>query len=70
MSWTTTDREDNFHFVGRHHLADDVRVHVEGTAGSFTGEPFAIAEPGTERQLGELRMSAPARIDGVVRDAQ
>jgi len=70
MSSTTTDREGNFRFVGRHHLADDVRVRVEAAAGFFTGEPFAIAEPGTERRLGELRMSAPASIDGVVRDAQ
>lgn len=70
MAWTKTDRDGVFRFVGRHHLAEDVRVHVDGRAGSCDSEPFQLAEPGTKHAAGELRLHAPATIEGVVRDAQ
>lgn len=70
MSWAKTDRDGAFHFAGRHHLTEDVRLHVEGRAGSLDGEPFQLAEPGTKHAAGELRLQAPATIEGVVRDTQ
>ncbi len=70
MSWAATDRDGMFRFVGRHHLAEPVRLHVDGRAGSCDGEPFQLAEPGTKHAAGELRLQEPATIEGVVRDAQ
>lgn len=70
MSWATTDRDGAFRFVGRHHLADPVRLHVEGRAGSLDGEPFDLAQPGSRHVAGDLRLCEPATIEGVVRDEQ
>lgn len=70
MARATTDRDGAFRFVGLHHLAEDLRLHVEGRGGSFDGDPFQLAEPGFRHAAGELRLQAPAIIEGVVRDPQ
>lgn len=70
MGWATTGRDGTFRFVGRHHLADAVRLHVESRAGSFDGEPFHLLEPGAEHQAGECRLQPPATIEGVLLDAE
>ena len=70
MSRATTDRDGTFRFVGRHHLADAVRLYVESRAGSMEGEPFHLGEPGAEHQAGEGKLRVPATIEGVVRDGE
>lgn len=65
----TTDREGRYTFTGVHHLADEVRVAVEADQGFGTGERFALAAAGTEVAQPELRLAAPAIVEGIVRDA-
>ncbi len=65
----TTDRDGRYRFGGLHHLADPVRVTVEGADGSLAGEPIALTEPGTTVAEPDLQLQAPATIEGTVVDA-
>jgi protocatechuate 3,4-dioxygenase beta subunit len=69
MWWskTTSDREGNFRFVGCPHHAHPVRLHVNGKAGSFAGEPFPLLQPGAKHAAGDLQLHPPSTIEGVLR---
>jgi hypothetical protein len=67
FAWATTDRFGHYHVRSLHHLGDPVRVQVEGPAGSANSEPLAMAAPGTRVTVPDLRLAAPATIEGVVR---
>ena len=69
MSWAMTDRDGAFRFRRVHHLDDSVRVMVNTSEGAVAGEPFQIAAAGTVVAAPELKLSAPAVIEGVVYDA-
>jgi hypothetical protein len=66
-STTTSDREGNFRFVGCPHQAHPVRLHVNGKAGSFAGEPFPLLQPGAKHAAGDLQLHPPSTIEGVLR---
>lgn len=71
--WTTivhglTDRGGNFALGRLHHVDSTLHLEVGDTQGSLKSKEFKLATPGTLVQLGELRLVAPARIEGVVRD--
>jgi hypothetical protein len=65
----STDRNGNYVCRGLHHIDRPVRVHVEGRAGSAASDAMALVEPGTMVAAPDLQLTAPARIEGVVRDA-
>lgn len=69
FAYATTDRDGHYRFRGLHHLADPVRVLVEGAAGTATSEAVPIAAPATATTVPELRLAPPAVVEGVVRGA-
>ena len=66
----TTDRDGRFRSTPLHHIDAPVRVHCESELGGWTSQPFDLTKPGTVVKLGEAKLSEPATIGGVVRDAQ
>src|SRR5262249_55168163 len=58
-----TDREGPSRLDGLHPLRQAVRLHVDGSAGSCTGEPMALAEAGKAIATGDLTLSPPATIE-------
>ncbi len=70
MARTTTDREGRFQILRQHHLDDLVRVFSSSSCGEWTSEPLEMSKPGSVLQLPEGKLSEPAAIEGVVRDAQ
>ncbi len=68
FAYATTDRDGNFHFRRLHHSPNGTRVEVEGAAGTATGEPFVIGEPGTQAVVPPLTLAPPSIVEGTVRD--
>ena len=66
----STDRDGNFRFPRLHHIDGSVRVRCGSYLGEWASEPFDLSKPGTVVQLGEAKLSAPAILEGVVRDPQ
>lgn len=66
----TTDRDGRFRSPPLHHMDVPVRVHCGSELGEWTSQAFHLAKPGTSVNLGEAKLSAPATIEGVVRDAE
>ena len=74
-NWTafgqaTTDRDGRFRSPPLHHMDVPVRVHCGSELGEWTSQPFHLDKPGTSVNVGEAKLSAPATIEGVVRDAE
>lgn len=66
---TTTDQEGRYTIRGVHDIAAPVRVAVTDEAGAAEGEGFALDRTGTRITAPDLRLSATATIQGVVRNA-
>lgn len=64
------DRDGHYRFRRLHYLGDNLRVQTTGPAGSATSDAVRIAAAGTHAKVPNLRLAAPAIIEGVVRDGQ
>ncbi|MFK7741128.1 MAG: carboxypeptidase regulatory-like domain-containing protein [Planctomycetota bacterium] len=69
FAWTTSDRDGNYTFARLHHSDEAVRVRVEGRSGTAASDDFAIEKVGGIVRLPDLRLAAPASVEGVVADA-
>jgi RNase P/RNase MRP subunit p29 len=69
FGYGSTDREGRFRIGGIAARDGGMRVQVEGSAGSGTSDLFAVAEPGTAVTGIEVKLSPPASIAGVLKDA-
>ena len=64
------DHAGRFVFRGLVNVTEHVRIAVDSELGSGTSGPLALTEAGTNLKLRDLRLAAPATVEGVVRDAQ
>jgi hypothetical protein len=63
-----TDRQGHYSFKGCHHLDRPLRVRVQAAAGSGLSAELALAEPGTVVAVPDLKLDAPATVEGTVVD--
>lgn len=66
----TTDRSGVFQFRRVHALDEAVRILVESDEGAAAGEPFRLQRAGDQAKVPDLKLAPPARIEGIVVDAQ
>jgi hypothetical protein len=67
---TTTRHDGTFLLARCHHLDASLRIGIESADGSATSEAFQVAQAGTNAVVPELKLLAPASVEGTVRDAQ
>lgn len=68
FAYATTDLDGDYAFKRLHHSPPDVRIVVDSLLGSATSEPFSFAKVGDKIKVPDIKLSAPATIEGVVRD--
>lgn len=64
----TTDRQGRFRFGRLHHSTDSVRCIIEGRDGNARSAEFSIADEGAQVTVPAMQLSAPAMVEGIVRD--
>jgi hypothetical protein len=69
FSFTATDRDGRFRRLRLHPMNVPVCARIDGHDGAAESDTFALDQPGTTITLPDLKLSPPATVEGVVRDA-